>query len=152
MIRLADTFTGTPCSVSSIINPLPTSFTARASSVYFSGLIHWSHRRTGGIESRWTKKPAKVIWNSAASAESGRDGSVGEQRRKKEVLRACIYVSERNFAAATAHIEGLPRLYKARISRNLKKLAASGANLAIQYVLRYRCQFLRYCNVEIETE
>lgn len=70
MIRLAETFTGTPSSVSWINKPEPTSLTDSASRLYFSGHNHCSHRRTGGIELRCTKKPANVIWYSADKAES----------------------------------------------------------------------------------
>lgn len=70
MIRLADTSTGTPDNVSLIIRPEPTSFTAKASRLYFSGHIHCNQRSTGGIELRWTKNPAKVIWYSAERADS----------------------------------------------------------------------------------
>ena len=96
MIRLADTFTGTPGSVSSIISPLPTSFTARSSSVYFKGLIQWNHSRTGGIEPRWTKRPVKVIWNSAASAESrvAMDPLVNSVARRKFYVHAFMLVNE----------------------------------------------------------
>ena len=62
MIRDAETSTGTPCKTSSICSPELTSFTDNASSAYLSGHIHCSHRSTCGIELRWTKKPAKVIW------------------------------------------------------------------------------------------
>lgn len=40
MIRLAETLTGTPSSVSWIINPAPTSLTDKASNVYFNGQSH----------------------------------------------------------------------------------------------------------------
>lgn len=69
MIKVAEMSTGTPCNVSLIIRPESTSFTDNASNVYFSGHIHWSHRRTGGISPKWTKNPAKVIWYKAERAE-----------------------------------------------------------------------------------
>ena len=62
MIRAAETSTGTPSSESLIIRPEPTSFTESASSVYFRGQSHCSHRSTGGMSFKWTKKPAYVIW------------------------------------------------------------------------------------------
>jgi hypothetical protein len=61
MIKLADIFTGTPCS-----------FQPRAHLVhaegYLSGQNHWSYWSTGGIELRWAKNPANV-WYSAVIAE-----------------------------------------------------------------------------------
>jgi hypothetical protein len=62
MMRDAETSTGTPCNTSRIWSPELTSFTDNASSAYLRGHIHCSHRSTCGIVSRWTKKPAKVIW------------------------------------------------------------------------------------------
>lgn len=70
IIKLAETLTGTPCSVSLIIRPEPTSLTESASRLYFSGHTHCNHRRTGGMEVRWTKKPAYVIWYNAVRADS----------------------------------------------------------------------------------
>ena len=70
IINFAEMSTGTPCSVSWIIRPEPTSLTESASRLYFSGHNHCNHRRTGGIEFRWTKKPAYVIWYKAVRAES----------------------------------------------------------------------------------
>lgn len=58
MIKLADTFTVTPCRVSSIMRPDPTSLTDKASRVYLSGHSHCSQRRTGGMSFKCTKKPA----------------------------------------------------------------------------------------------
>jgi hypothetical protein len=55
--------------VSTIINPDPTSLTLNASRVYFNGNNHCSHLNTGGILSRWTKKPVYVIWYNAVRAE-----------------------------------------------------------------------------------
>ena len=85
MMRAADTLTGTPERVSWIWSPELTSFTASASSAYLSGHIHCSHRSTCGIELRWTKNPAKVIWYSVARAltRSARPPSdMAEPRRK----------------------------------------------------------------------
>ena len=57
----AETLTGTPSSVSSIMRPEPTSLTESASKEYFKGQSHCSQRNTGGMSFRCTKKPAYVI-------------------------------------------------------------------------------------------
>src|SRR5258708_34978904 len=85
MMRDAETCTGTPCKTSLIWRPELTSFTDNASSAYLSGHIHCSHRRTWGIELRWTKKPAKVIWykpNKALRRTARPPSDIAEPRRK----------------------------------------------------------------------
>lgn len=69
IMTIAEMSTGTPWSTSTIWSPESTSFTERASRLYFRGQSHCNHRNTGGIEFRWRKKPAKVIWYNAESAE-----------------------------------------------------------------------------------
>ena len=85
MMRAAETLTGTPCRTSLIWSPELTSFTDNASRAYLSGHIHCSHRSTWGIVLRWTKNPAKVIWNSPERAlrRSARPPSVMAEPRRK---------------------------------------------------------------------
>lgn len=63
MITTAETCTLAPASTSTIINPLETSLTDRASSAYLRGDNHCSQRRTPGIRERLMKNPANAIWN-----------------------------------------------------------------------------------------
>jgi hypothetical protein len=85
MMRVAETSTGTPCKTSLIWRPDLTSFTDNASSVYLRGHIHCNHRSTWGIEFRWTKKPANVIWYRAVKAlrRIARPPSVMAKPRRK---------------------------------------------------------------------
>lgn len=85
MMRAAETLTGTPCRTSLIWSPELTSFTDNASRAYLSGHIHCSHRSTWGIVLRWTKNPAKVIWNNPERAlrRSARPPSVMAEPRRK---------------------------------------------------------------------
>ena len=84
-MRAAETLIGTPCRTSLIWSPELTSFTDNASRAYLSGHIHSSHRSTCGIELRWTKKPAKVIWYNPARAlrRSARPPSLMAEPRRK---------------------------------------------------------------------
>jgi hypothetical protein len=90
MIRDAETSTGTPCKTSLIWRPELTSFTDNASSAYLRGHIHCNHRSTWGIELRWTKNPAKVIWYKPAKAlrRIARPPSVMAKPRRK-FFEAC---------------------------------------------------------------
>lgn len=65
----AETDTGTPSRTSTIRSPELTSFTVRASRLYLRGQSHCNHRNAGGIEFKWRKNPAKVIWYNPESAE-----------------------------------------------------------------------------------
>jgi len=85
MMRTAEMLTGAPFKVSLIKNPEVTSFTDSASSAYLRGHSHCSHRSTCGIDLRWTKNPANVIWYNPTSAlrRSARPPSdMAEPRRK----------------------------------------------------------------------
>ena len=144
MMREAETVTGTPCRVSCISSPELTSFTETASSAYLSGHNHCSHRSTCGIELRWTKKPANVIWYSPLSApsRSARPPSrIDAPRRKFCRYRARGDASENmSVQKRVNHLTNrvITIVYSMRISRYLKKLTACGARPAIQYVLAMR--------------